>query len=106
MMREEVLATAKDHDINFNSPNVAVTRLGEGRYRARIIGDLLLHGVTQSNLWITAQVNISGDTLRAKGEFPLKQTDYKIKLVSVAGGTLKVKNELKCSFDVAAVLMS
>ena len=32
----------------------------------------------------------------------LKQTDYKIKLVSVAGGTLKLKDELKFSFDIAA----
>jgi hypothetical protein len=38
--------------------------------------------------------------LRAKGEYQLRQTDFKIKPVSVAGGTLKIKNELKCSFDV------
>ncbi len=47
-------------------------------------------------------MTVTGGDLRAKGEFSLKQTDYKIKLVSVAGGTLKVKNELKCSFDVVA----
>ena len=30
----------------------------------------------------------------------LRQTDFGIKLVSVAGGTLKVKDELKCAFDI------
>ena len=102
MMRDEVLETAKYPEISFKSTNVAVTRLAEGRYRARVIGDLTLHGVTQNNLWISAEVTLTGGDLRAKGEFSIKQTDYKIKLVSVAGGTLKVKNELKCSFDVVA----
>lgn len=102
MMREEVLETDKYPEISFSSTNVAMSRLGEGRYRARVIGAITLHGVTQNNLWVSAEVSLSADGLRAKGEVPLKQTDYKIKLVSVAGGTLKVKNELKCSFDVVA----
>jgi hypothetical protein len=34
--------------------------------------------------------------------FSLKQTDYRIKLVAVAGGTIKVKDELKFSFDIVA----
>jgi hypothetical protein len=38
----------------------------------------------------------------AHGEFSLRQTAYAIKLVSVAGGTLKLKDELKCSFDIVA----
>jgi hypothetical protein len=32
----------------------------------------------------------------------VRQTDYGIKLVSVAGGMLKVKDEVRCSFDVMA----
>jgi len=47
-------------------------------------------------------VTVTGEGMRAKGEFSIKQTDYKIKPVSVAGGTLKIKNELKCSFDILA----
>src|SRR5258705_1116622 len=102
MMHEEVMETAKYPEISCKSTNVAATRLAEGRYRSRVIGDLTLHGVIQNNLWISAEVTLKGSDCRAKGEFSLKQTDYKIKLVSVAGGTLKVKNELKCSFDVVA----
>ena len=40
--------------------------------------------------------------LRASGEFTVRQTDYGIKPVSVAGGALKVKDELKFSFDIVA----
>jgi polyisoprenoid-binding protein YceI len=98
--REEVLEADKYPEIVFSSNNIAVTRLGEGRYRARIIGALTLHGITQNALWISADLTMSGEKLRAQGEFSLKQTDYKVKLVSVAGGGLKVKNEVKVSFDV------
>jgi polyisoprenoid-binding protein YceI len=101
-MRDEVLETGKYPEITFQSNNVTFTRTGEGRYRARVIGELMLHGVTQNNIWLNGEVTITNDGLRAKGDCALKQTDYKIKLVSVAGGTLKIKNEVKCSFDLVA----
>jgi polyisoprenoid-binding protein YceI len=101
-MREQVLEIAKYPEIAFVSSNISVTRLSEGRYRARIIGDLTFHGVTQKNLWITAQVTVSGESLKAQGDFTLKQTDFGIKPFSAAGGTIKLKNELKFSFDIAA----
>jgi polyisoprenoid-binding protein YceI len=103
MMRDEVLETAKYPTISFTSSRVTLARLGEMRYRATIVGDLTLHGSAQNNLWISAEVTVSDEKLHAKGEFPLKQKDYGIKLVSVAGGTLKVKNEVKCSFEITAV---
>jgi len=102
-MHAEVLETSRYSEIVFESQNISLSRIGEGRYRARAIGDLTLHGVTQKNLWVNGEVTASGSgELRAKGQCAIKQTDYKIKLVSVAGGTLKVKNEVKCSFDIVA----
>ena len=38
----------------------------------------------------------------ADGQFALRQTEYGIKPVSVAGGTIKVKDELKFSFHIVA----
>ena len=102
MMRHEVLETAKYPEMVFESHNIAMSRAGEGRYRARIIGDLALHGVTQKNLWINGEVTMTAEGLRAKGNFAVKQTDYQIKLVSVAGGTLKIKNEVQCKFEIVA----
>jgi len=101
-MREQVIEIVKYPDIVFESSNISVTRLAEGRYRARIIGDLTLHGVTQKNLWISAEATVTGDSLRAQGEFSLKQTHFGIKPFSAAGGTIKLKNELKFSFDIVA----
>ena len=102
-VRAEVLETAKYPEIVFTSSRVMVSRLAGDRYRAIIIGELTLHGSTQKNLWVSTEVTINEEQLGAKGEFPVKQKDYGIKLVSVAGGTLKVKNEVKCTFDVVAV---
>ena len=101
-MRDEVLETGKYPEIVFQSKNVSLSRIGEGRYRTRVIGDLTLHGVTQNNIWINGEVTVNNDGLKAKGDFAIKQTDYKINLVSVAGGTLKIKNEVKGRFDILA----
>jgi polyisoprenoid-binding protein YceI len=100
-MRDQVLEIAKYPEIVFVSSNISVSRLAEERYRARIIGDLTLHGVTLKNLWISAETTATGDSLRALGEFSLKQTDFGIKPFSAAGGTIKLKNELKFTFDLA-----
>ena len=102
VMRDEVLETAKYPEIVFQSSNISLSRSGPDRYRARVIGDLTLHGVTQKNIWLNGEVSLTPDGLRAKGEFTLRQTDYKIRLVSVAGGTLKIKNEVNGSFDILA----
>lgn len=101
-MRNEVLETGKFPEIAFQSKNISLSRIGEGRYRVRVIGDLTLHGVTQSNVRVEGEVAVNNDGLKVKGDFTVKQTDYKIKLVSVAGGTLKIKNEVKGRFDIVA----
>ena len=53
-------------------------------------------------LTIPARVAVTGDMLRAFGEFSLRQSDYNIKPVSAIGGGLKVKDEVKFSFDIVA----
>ncbi len=68
---------------------------------ANLDGELTLHGATRRQL-IAARVTLLGSMLRASGEFALKQTDFGIKLVSVAGGALKLKDELKFSFEIVA----
>lgn len=102
VMHEQVLETARFPEIVFESTGVTARRLSAGRFRVCVIGDLTLHGVTGRDLRIRAEVKQNDDGLRARGEFTLRQTDYRIKPVSVAGGTLKVKNELKFSFDIVA----
>jgi polyisoprenoid-binding protein YceI len=102
-MLDQVLEVSRFPEIVFQSTKVTVTRIVEGRYKAQIVGNLTLHGVTREAPWILAQVTLQGNELRARAEFALKQTDYQIKPVSVAGGALKVKDELKFNFDLLAV---
>lgn len=100
-MREDVLEIARYPEVVFMSTKVSADRTAEGRYRARIDGKLSLHGVTRDHR-INAQVAVDGGSLRARGEFPLRQTDYNIKPASAVGGTLKMKDELNLSFDIVA----
>lgn len=98
-MHDKVLETSRFPEITFQSTSVTITRIIPGRWKAKIIGDLTLHDTTQS-LWIMGQIFLEGDELRTKGDFTLRQTDYGIKLVSVAAGALKLKDELKFEFDL------
>jgi len=100
-MREEVLDTRKYPDIVFKSTGVSAKKVGEGEYQVMISGTLNLHGVTR-NRQIEAKVTISDNTLRAQGEFPLQHSDYNLKRISVAGGAVKVKEELQLAFNIVA----
>jgi polyisoprenoid-binding protein YceI len=100
-MKDEVLQVAQYSDMLYESSVASVSELGPSRYRINLSGKLTLHGVTRDQS-LVADMSVSGDTLRAFGTFSVLQSNYGIKLVSVAGGVLKVKDELKCSFDIAA----
>jgi polyisoprenoid-binding protein YceI len=100
-MNQDVLETSVYPEIVFESSQLLATKLGDDRYAANVTGNLALHGITRPEK-ISAQVSVTGDVLRAYGEFTLRQSDYGIKLVSVAGGTLKVKDEVKIAFDFTA----
>jgi polyisoprenoid-binding protein YceI len=51
---------------------------------------------------VPVQLTREGESLRARGEFPLKQSDLGLKPFSVALGTLVVLDEMKVRFDVTA----
>jgi polyisoprenoid-binding protein YceI len=100
-MRDQVLEVQRYPQIAFESRQVSGMRMRDELYVMKIEGDLFLHGVTRRQS-ISVQVVPAEDSLKACGEFTVKQSDFKIKLVSVAGGTLKVKDELKLSFEMVA----
>jgi polyisoprenoid-binding protein YceI len=100
-MNQAVLESAKYPAIAYESAGTSVEQLGDARYKVAVKGNLSLRGVTRG-LPVTAQVTVNGNMLRAYGEFSILQSDYGIPLVSVAGGTLKLKDELKLAFDIVA----
>ena len=98
-MRDQVLETGKYPEITFNSTTVEVVKNSENQYQGNIWGDLTLHGVTH-NVFIKSQLTFDQKSVRARGDFSLKMTDYSIKPPSVAGGTITVKDTLRFSFNI------
>jgi len=99
--REELLEASRYPEVVFRSASVAPRQAAEGRYQAPVAGDLSLHGVTRE-LAIDATALVEGDELRAQGGFTLRLTDFNIRPISVAGGLLKLKDEVQLSFDILA----
>jgi len=101
LMNQEVLETEKFPEILYEASAITVTKMADILYSATLNGNLTMHGVTRSQPIVT-RVALLGSMLRASGDFSLNQTDYNIKLVSVAGGALKLKDELTFSFEIVA----
>ncbi len=100
-MNDQILESSKYPDIVYLAPDVSVTRLESALFSAIMNGALSFHGVTH-NQSVPARIAVFDEMLRASGEFSLKQSDYGIKPVSFAGGALKIKDELKFSFEMVA----
>jgi polyisoprenoid-binding protein YceI len=98
---DEVLEATRFPEIAYESTRITATQLGENLYAAAIMGNLALHGVT-NRVDFTAQVVVGEDTLRGYGNFSIKQSEYGIVVASIAGGTLKMKDELKVAFFIVA----
>jgi polyisoprenoid-binding protein YceI len=107
IMRDQVLEVSKYPTISYDSPASVTTtkRNGDGQFDVALSGNLMLHGASRRQP-VNARAIVSPATLRAYGEFGVKQTDYGIKLVSAAGGAVKAKDELKCTFDIVANVSS
>jgi polyisoprenoid-binding protein YceI len=100
-MNQEVLEAGKFPDISYECSRVSGNVMGEGQFAFVLEGELTLHGVTRSQA-ISGRAFLTGDLLRASGEFAVRLSEYKIAPVSAVGGGLKLKDELKISFDVVA----
>jgi polyisoprenoid-binding protein YceI len=91
MLGPKVLDTQKFPEIRFTSSRVEETAPNQ----FRVSGTLLLHGLTRQLTF-----PVTGTPEHYTGKTRLKQTDFGIQPVSVAGGTVKVKDEVEVDFDV------
>jgi polyisoprenoid-binding protein YceI len=99
VMFNEVLQKNAFPKIGYRSTRLNASKTGENTYRVEVDGDLTLHGITRG-VCLDAQVVAGEDTLRAQGSFSIQQSDFGLKIASVAGGTLKLKDELKCAYFI------
>jgi polyisoprenoid-binding protein YceI len=91
MHSSEVLDSEKFPEIRFGS--TGVERSGEGVWL--VTGDLTLHGQTHP-----VAIKVQRINGHYQGKVEIKQKDFGIAPVSIAGGTVKVKNEVRIEFDV------
>lgn len=93
MLGPKVLDTGQFPEIRFRSSTVEPA--GEGRWM--VSGNLTLHGQTRP-----VKLEVQGKNGHYQGVAQLKQRDFGIEPVSVGGGAVKVKNELRVEFDIVA----
>ena len=98
-LREIVLHPDQYPDITFQSTNVTAKNSGANRYEVKIDGNLTLHGITKQ-IRIPAIVTLSGNTLRAVGEFRIDRDDFKVKATSAFHGMVRVDDDVKFEFDI------
>jgi polyisoprenoid-binding protein YceI len=101
-MNENVLEAGRNATIGFKSLAVRASAAAEGTYDLLIEGELALHG-TSRKLRVPARLELRGERLRATGEISLLQSDFGIRPTSAVGGTVKVADKVRISFDVTAV---
>jgi polyisoprenoid-binding protein YceI len=99
-MCEEVLEVDRFPEIVYECSRASASG-GSDRYWVALNGELTLHGVTRP-VPVSARVVINGSSMRATGDFSVRQSDYEIAPVSAAGGTIKLKDEVKLTFDIVA----
>jgi polyisoprenoid-binding protein YceI len=100
-MYEEVLEVQRFPTASYESKQITVQKLSDDLLVAHATGELSFHGATQAHSF-DARVTRMGTMLRISGEFSLRQSDYGINPVSLAAGTLRLKDEVKFNFELAA----
>jgi polyisoprenoid-binding protein YceI len=102
MEGEKVLDVARYPEITFTSTGVSEVKSAGGGYELTLTGELRLHGVVKT-IRLPVRLRAEGGELRVQGETLLRQTDYQMTPVRVGGGAVKVKDQLKISFEIVAV---
>jgi polyisoprenoid-binding protein YceI len=91
MLGPKVLDSEQFHEIRFHSTEVS--RGSENRWTVQ--GDLTLHGQTHP-----MRVGVERQDGRYRGSARLRQSEFGITAVTVAGGTIKVKDEVRVEFEI------
>jgi polyisoprenoid-binding protein YceI len=102
MLGADVLDAQSFPKIDFESKSVAGSAHPDGTYDLQVSGEVSFHGARKT-LTVPVKVAISGDTLTASGHMSLRQTDFGISPVSVAG-VVNVRDEVEVDFTIAARL--
>ncbi|HWH58054.1 MAG TPA: YceI family protein [Terriglobales bacterium] len=88
----KVLDPDKFPEISFHSTSIEVA--GPGKWNVQ--GDLTLHGQTHP-----VKVEVEGANGHYRGSSRFRQTEFGMTPITIGGGSIKVKDEVRIEFDVA-----
>jgi len=95
-METEVLRVSQYPQVTFESIGVERSSSADA---LRVRGNLTIRGKTQP---VVLPLTLTRDdgTYRVRGEYKLKQTAFGIQPIQLAGGTVKVKDEVRTEFEL------
>jgi len=99
MLGPKVLDSERYPQITVTSRHLTATPVRPGVFDVQLDGDLTLHGVVKP-IQVPMRVELTADRLVARGSTTIRQSDFGISPVSVAGGTIKAKNDITIQFTL------
>lgn len=97
MQGPKVLDTQRFPRITLTSRHATATQVSPGVYDVQLTCDMELHGVVKP-IDLRLRLETANNQLVARGDTTIRQTDFGMRPVTVAGGTIKVKNEVQGRF--------
>jgi hypothetical protein len=91
MLGPKVLDSEQFKEIRFHSTSIETA--GSGKWT--VTGDLTLHGQTHP-----VKVGVEGANGHYRGSARLKQTEFGITPVTIGGGSIKVKDDVRVEFEI------
>lgn len=101
MMKAQVFRSTEHPFIEFRSSSIKPHKTMENHYRLEVAGDLTLNGILCPQSF-EATVVLGTDSIRANGQFQVKQSDYRIPLITAGAGLIKVHDQVKLHFYMVA----
>lgn len=95
-METEVLQVSEYPTITFESAGV----MEESSSHYRVAGSLTLHGKKVTVVIPVTVTRLDDGSYRVVGAYKLKQTTFGIQPIRLAGGTVRVKDEVRTDFDL------
>ena len=102
MLSDRVLDVARYPTVTFESDQISVQKRSADGLSLRVDGRLTLHGVTKP-LSMPVAVRLDGNRMTASGQATVRQSEFGIRPVTAAGGTVRVKDEVGVTFSIVAV---
>jgi polyisoprenoid-binding protein YceI len=96
-METDVLRVSEYPLITFES--TAIERVGTAN-QFQVRGTLSIRGKTQPAMILVTLTQAEAGTYRTAGTYKFKQTAFGIKPIQLAGGTIKVKDEVQLNFEI------